>query len=194
MEIIRPFFFSLQSLSRQSSLAEDRISGSDEDEFLEERSGGTYSSMPSNPFAIRPNSFPQARACKKDNLIEHSTSSLSIEINQPDLIREVLALKTSRTETDLDELSTFQSASFDTSPNERFCGFRSMKYLNSKFKKSESFTKVNEDSKVKKKRKKETLARSCISQWKVLKFLGQRWSFLYGSLFLWRKEIWMEWS
>lgn len=124
--------------------------------------------MQSNPFAVRPNSFPQARACKKDTFIEHSTSSFSIENNQPDLIREVLALKTSKTETDLEELSTFKSASFDAdvdvSPNGGFCGFRSMKYLNNKFKKSESFSKVNEDSKVKKKRKKEALAHSCISQ------------------------------
>lgn len=123
--------------------------------------------MQDRAFAVRPNSFPRARACKNNTLTKHSTSSLSIESNQPDLIREVLALKTSRTESDLKQLeitSAFQSESFDVSADESFCGFRSKKFFSGKFMKSESLTKVNEDSKIKKKRKKEILAKSCISQ------------------------------
>lgn len=182
---------SFQSLSRQSSLAEDRINSSDEDEFLEERSGGTYSVFKSNSFAVRPNSFPQARACQKDTLIKHSTASLSFDSNQPDLIKEVLAqsMKTSQTESDLKRFETkaFKSASFDGPSSESFCSFRSKKFR-SRFLRSDSFTKVNEDSKIKKKRKKDFLSRSCISQWKALEcheitFHNDKKSFLYNLSF-----------
>jgi flagellin-like hook-associated protein FlgL len=83
------------------------------------------------------------------------------------LIREVLAqsMKTSQTETDLKKLE-FKSTSLDEASNESsICSsFRSKKFLNGKFVKCESFTRVNDDSKIKKKRKKDLLSRSCISQ------------------------------
>lgn len=47
-------------MSRQSSLAEDRINSSDEDEFLEERSGTFQRSSKSTS---RPFSYPVAAAC-----------------------------------------------------------------------------------------------------------------------------------
>lgn len=157
-----------QSLSRQSSLAEDRINSSDEDEFLEERSGGTFAFRSS--FFVRPNSFPQARACKQNTFIKHRTSSsLSIDNNQPpDLIKEVLAqsFRASRTENDLQrlEISPFQSTSFDALSTDSFSSFRSKRFRKSRSIKSETFTKVNEESKIKKKRRKDLLSRSCITQ------------------------------
>lgn len=121
-----------------------------------------------NSFATRPNSFPQARACKQNTFIKHSTSALSFENNQPDLIKEVFSqsLKTSQTESDIQRLkiSPFELASFDETPNESFSSLRSRKSRNARPTKSESFTKVNEESKIKKKRKKDILSRSCISQ------------------------------
>lgn len=162
IKIIRP----RQSLSRQSSLAEDRINSSDEDEFLEERSGGMYQEPHRRCFGVRPNSFPQARACKLSTLrIEHSTSSLSFSNNQPDLIKELLALKTSQTENDLKRLGIsppFQSSSFDMPSNENLSNFRCKKLRNKT--KSESFAKVNEAAKIKKKKPRDLLSRSCISQ------------------------------
>lgn len=168
LDNINSFKFLPQSLSRQSSLAEDRINSSDEDEFLEERSGGTYLSIKLKSFAVRPNSFPQSKACRQDSFIDHSTSSLSLANNQPDLIKEVLAnsMKTSRTENDIQRLqaSPFQSTSFEANSSESFPSFRNKKSRNNRPTKSESFTKVNEESKIKKKRKKDFLSRSCITQ------------------------------
>lgn len=158
-----------QSLSRQSSLAEDRINSSDEDEFLEERSGGTYEVSHQHSLAVRPNSFPQARACKLSTLSsEHSTSStLNTVNNQPDLIKELLALKTSQTENDLKRLEMeipppFQSSSFDVPSNENLSNFLCKKHLRNQ-KKSESFTTKTHEA-LKKKRKKDLLSKSCISQ------------------------------
>lgn len=162
-------FIILQSLSRQSSCAEDRINSSDEDEFLEERSGGTYQKLKHNFFATRPNSYPQARACKRNTLDEHSTSSLSIDnSNQPDLIKEVLAqsIKISQTESAMKRLhiTSFKSTSFDVPSESSFCGFgyRTGRRRSSR---SDSITRVNNDSKIKKKRKQGILSRSCIAQW-----------------------------
>jgi hypothetical protein len=142
-------------------LAEDRINSSDEDEFLEERSGGTYFYLKSSTLALRPNSFPQARACKSDTYPKHSTSSLSLASNQPDLIKEVLAqsMRTSQTESDLKRLTIHA----DT-PCESFSSRQSKKFRNNRPSKSESFTKVNEESKIKRRRRKDLLSRSCISQ------------------------------
>lgn len=70
----------LQSLSRQSSLVEDRIDDSDEDEFQEERSGMCSSCQ------YRTKSRP--------------TSALSVahfDCVQPDLIHEILAMNSSLT-------------------------------------------------------------------------------------------------
>lgn len=156
--------FAQQSLSRQSSLAEDRINSSDEDEFLEERSGGTYTLTKHHSLAVRPNSFPQARACKHNTFVKQCTSSLSLENNQPDLIKEVLrkSLKPSQTENDLQKLEREQ---FDkASSTESFCSFRSKKFLTSRSTKSESFARVGDESKIKKKRQKNLLSRSCITQ------------------------------
>lgn len=159
------FFSRLQSLSRQSSLAEDRINSSDEDEFLEERSGGMYKKSEHDSFAVRPNSFPQARACKLNTLSKHNPSSFSFENNQPDLIREVLAksLKPSQTENDLKRLekSSFQSTSFGVLSDENTANFRKKLRKQSK---SESLARVNEASKIKKNRRKDLLSRSCIAQ------------------------------
>lgn len=68
----------LQSLSRQSSLVEDRIDDSDEDEFQEERSGMCSSCQ------YRTKSRP--------------TSALSVahfDCVQPDLLHEILAMNSS---------------------------------------------------------------------------------------------------
>lgn len=105
-------------MSRQSSLAEDRIS-SDEDEFQEERSGTSLShangvcfrahSLPT-PCAIVHLSFPMAR--RQDNRQIRTSSSSSGQYGrrrsrpseycaskrvppEPDLIREILAQKPS---------------------------------------------------------------------------------------------------
>lgn len=89
-----------QSLSRQSSLVEDRIDSSDEDEFLEERAG-TSKRHPF--FSLRPNSLPvdawhysslfhssfTNHHQHHQNLHHHNQN----QTHQPDLLREVLVLK-----------------------------------------------------------------------------------------------------
>lgn len=114
------YFILQQSLSRQSSLAEDRINSSDEDEFLEERSGtcfnyicdtqpnsSTSTSTQFLPFNHSTYSSSSSQACfnnknnnNKDTIIasthtqhiKHSSSTISLENhNQPDLLKEVLA-------------------------------------------------------------------------------------------------------
>lgn len=119
-----------------------------------------------NFFATRPNSYPQARACKRNTLDEHSTSSLSIDSsNQPDLIKEVLAqsIKISQTESVLKRLqiASFRSTSFDVPSESSFCGYRTGRRRSSR---SDSITRVNNESKIKKKRKQGVLSRSCIAQ------------------------------
>lgn len=195
--------YAQQSLSRQSSLAEDRINSSDEDEFLEERSG-TCSNYINNTSDTQPNIY--SRACNKDTCFikhhQHSTSSLlslennnsnnfnnnsscsnnnnSISNNQPDLLKEVLAqsscLKTSHTENDLKHL-TIKSASFDVTKSESFSSLRSCsRKRNFKFPSdSINFSKStsnnntnssnnNDENRIRFKRKRNPLARSCISQ------------------------------
>ncbi len=74
------FFSTIQSLSRQSSLVEDRIDDSDEDEFQEERSGMCSTCQ------FRTKSRP--------------TSALSVahfDCVQPDLIHEILAMNSAIT-------------------------------------------------------------------------------------------------
>lgn len=163
--LTKKLFLRLQSLSRQSSLAEDRINSSDEDEFLEERSGGTYEQSKHDSFAVRPNSFPQARACKLNTFSKHNPSSLSVESNQPDLIREVLAksLRASHTENDLKQLEnpSFQSTSFNVPSDGNSSNSRKKLRKQSK---SKSLSRVNEASKIGKNRRKDLLSRSCISQ------------------------------
>lgn len=78
----------MQSLSRQSSLVEDRIDDSDEDEFQEERSGMCSSCQ------YRTKSRP--------------TSALSVahfDCVQPDLIHEILAMNSSISQTKCTDLS-----------------------------------------------------------------------------------------
>lgn len=71
----------LQSLSRQSSLVEDRIDDSDDDEFQDERAGMcSYCQS-------RPISFSVA-AWHKSHHQPHKNGHI-----QPDLLKEVLALK-----------------------------------------------------------------------------------------------------
>ena len=150
------------SLSRQSSLAEDRINSSDEDEFLEERTG-TCSNY------IRPSYSPPitSRACYKDthstHFIKHSTSSMSLENNQPDLLKEVLAqsIKSSRTENDLERLQlvAFKSKSFEVgeSSSQRRKARNFFKFP------SHSLNSAGDDTRMRKKSR-HPLARSCISQ------------------------------
>ena len=172
-----------QSLSRQSSLAEDRINSSDEDEFLEERSG-TCSNYINNTSDTQPNIH--SRACNKDTCFikhhQHSTSSLmslenknsnAINNNQPDLLKDVLAqsshMKTSHTENDLKHL-TIKSASFDVAKSESFSSLRScsqkrnFKFPSDSINLTKSSNNHNEASRVRFRRKRNPLARSCISQ------------------------------
>lgn len=71
------FLFHSQSLSRQSSLVEDRIDDSDEDEFQEERSGMCRSCQ------FRTKSRPSS-----------SLSVAHFDCVQPDLLHEILAMST----------------------------------------------------------------------------------------------------
>lgn len=121
-----------------------------------------------NFFATRPNSYPQARACKRNTLSQHSTTPSTLSIadnNQPDLIREVLAqsIKISQAESDLKrmKIATFKSASCET---EASFGGSSSRAARAKSLRSDSITRVNNESKIKKKRKKGALSRSCITQ------------------------------
>lgn len=183
-----------QSLSRQSSCAEDRINSSDEDEFLEERSGGTYQVLKHNFFAVRPNSYPQARACKRKTLDQHRTSSLSIDnSNQPDLIKEVLAqsIKISQTESDMQRLqiASLKSTPFEVPSESSFCGFgyRTSRRRSSR---SDSITRVSNESKIKKKRKQGVLSRSCIAQWTALVSFGINFdNFMLRQAKLWARFI-----
>lgn len=173
----------MQSLSRQSSLAEDRINSSDEDEFLEERAG-MCSNYNSNISDKKPKF--QSRACNKDTCFikyhQHSTSSsLSLDNNnsnnnnnQPDILKEVLAqsshLKTSQTENDLKRLINLKSGSFDASKSESFSSLRSCdRQKNYKFNSDcTNLTKINssskDENKIRFKKRRNPLARSCISQ------------------------------
>lgn len=72
-------------------------------------------------------------------------------------------MKTSQTDTDLKRLEA-SSLQPSSASSESFYSFRRKTSRKNRFLKSESFTKINEDSKIKKKRKKDFLSRSCISQ------------------------------
>ncbi|KAG5678699.1 hypothetical protein PVAND_008347 [Polypedilum vanderplanki] len=167
-----------QSLSRQSSLAEDRINSSDEDEFLEERSGTCFNYFSETTTQTNSN----ARACNKDTCFEKSrhqngtSSCLSLESNQPDLLKEVLArskasIKVSQTENDLKRLD---SSSFDVTKSESFNCLRSSNCRRTRKLKfpsdSINLTKTNDDDASatyvihKSKKRRNPLARSCISQ------------------------------
>lgn len=94
----------------------------------------------------------------------------SINNNQPDLLKDVLAqsshMKTSHTENDLKHL-TIKSASFDVTKSESFSSLRSCSQKRN-FKFPSDFTKSsnnhNDESRIRFKRKRNPLARSCISQ------------------------------
>jgi hypothetical protein len=102
-----------------------------------------------------------------------STSTTSLENNQPDLLKEVLlaqSLKPSRTENDLERLkiATFKSKSFES---ERFGSVRWKKMKNSlNFPNNEEEDEEGRGEEVerkvvtKKKSQRQRLARSCISQ------------------------------
>lgn len=98
---------------------------------------------------------------------------MSLENNQPDLLKEVLlaqSLKPSRTENDLErfEIATFKSKSFESD------GFNTVRYKKSKnFLKFPSFNSndcdtskamMREEGGERKKSHRNRLARSCISQ------------------------------
>jgi hypothetical protein len=91
---------------------------------------------------------------------------MSLENNQPDLLKEVLAqsIKSSRTETDLErlEIVAFKSKSFEVGE-----GFGTLQYRRSKNTlkfPSHSLNPNNNDDATKKKKSRNRLARSCISQ------------------------------
>lgn len=103
-------------------------------------------------------------------------STMSFDIAQPDLIREVLALKLSSDENDsklLESSSTkscTEATATTSSPTPKFddknCHSNGKKFGH-KIKKSEYFIKVNGDAsrKIKKKRRREMFTKSsCISQ------------------------------
>jgi len=102
--------------------------------------------------------------------LENNNSS-SINNNQPDLLKDVLAqsshMKTSHTENDLKHL-TIKSASFDVTKSESFSSLRSCSQKrNFKFPSDSinlSKSSNNDESRIRFKRKRNPLARSCISQ------------------------------
>jgi hypothetical protein len=131
-----------------------------------------------------PNQSP--KACKQlfsTPIKQKSTSTLSFETEQPDLIKEVLAnaMKTSRTESDLMSLQNSNIESLSSSQldigNDEKLRFNNKKFGH-KMTKSENHIKINSvggcgDRKkiiIKKKRKKEKLKKnlnsnsSCVSQ------------------------------
>lgn len=165
--------FPSQSLSRQSSLAEDRINSSDEDEYLEERSGGMCEISESRTTASPSTSSafthePSASSSRHDNA-SHNMSAFDGERQQPDLIREVLALKLSSDSNDDDALRLLEN--FTPTPasvDDENCHMNGSKFGH-KIKKSEYFIKVNGDASrmmARKRRRRGIFAKSsCIAQW-----------------------------
>lgn len=169
-------------------MAEDRINSSDEDEYLEERSGGMLHYLKSSCSTSTPSKHQQhqqhqtPKACKQlfsTPIKQKSISTLSFQTEQPDLIKEVLAnaMKTSRTESDLMSLQNLCTESLSSSHlfsigNDEKCRFNGRKFGH-KMTKSEYHIKISGDNKKKmKKKKKENFNRnsnsnsnsSCVSQ------------------------------
>lgn len=90
---------------------------------------------------------------------------MSLENNQPDLLKEVLAqsIKSSRTETDLErlEIVAFKSKSFEV--GESFGGLHCRRSKNTLKFPSHSLNNNNDEAS-RKKKSRSRLARSCISQ------------------------------
>ena len=138
-------------MSRQSSLAEDRINSSDEDEFLEERSG----MLPHRSKNIRPLSYPFADAC---------LSSILLSSNQPDLIRDLKSFRFDSTDSLNLEISVKDclrndmSISFGCKSDSLFPN-SSINHSFVKIKKLHESTRT-----IKKTTRKNFLTRSCVAQ------------------------------
>lgn len=96
--LLSRFFLTLQSLSRQSSLVEDRIDDSDEDDFLEERSGRCRPACSTARCDARYGYATDDSEQDTWSINQHrqryaNTSAMRHAFQHPDLLKDLMAVK-----------------------------------------------------------------------------------------------------